>query len=150
MTADGAGQRVGQALTGDGVDAEARRGGHRLLTVLAQLGDDLRAEPAGSADDDDLHDGPSSRVAPRASEPSGACGLSQYVASEPGRLGQGVGHGVRADDVRGAVVARLDAQHEVVVLVAREADQLAAGPELGGAVERLLRADDRHRDVVHR
>ena len=40
----GAGQRLGQALAGDRVDARGRRGGHRLVAVLAQAGDDLRAD----------------------------------------------------------------------------------------------------------
>src|SRR5262249_34842147 len=38
------------------VDAGIGRGGEDLVAALAQNGDGLRADQAGAADDDDLHD----------------------------------------------------------------------------------------------
>src|SRR5215475_5369271 len=51
-----AGHGLFEALAGDGVDAGIGRGGEDLVAALAQNGDGLRADQAGAADDDDLHD----------------------------------------------------------------------------------------------
>src|SRR5215475_557161 len=45
-----------EPLAGDGVDAGIGRGGDDLVAALAQNGDGLRADQAGAADDDDLHE----------------------------------------------------------------------------------------------
>ena len=44
------------ALAGNGVDAAVGRGGDDLVAALAQNGDGLRTDQAGSADDDNLHE----------------------------------------------------------------------------------------------
>jgi hypothetical protein len=54
-----AGHGLLEPLAGDGIDARIRRGGDDLVAPLAQNGDGLRADQAGAADDDDLHDLPS-------------------------------------------------------------------------------------------
>src|SRR6516164_911748 len=51
-----AGQGRFESLAGDGVDAGVGRGGDDLVAALAQNGGGLRADQAGAADDDDLHD----------------------------------------------------------------------------------------------
>src|SRR5215470_14849106 len=50
-----AGHGLGEALAGDGVDAGIGRGGDDLVAALAQDGDCLRPDQAGTADNDDLH-----------------------------------------------------------------------------------------------
>ena len=51
-----AGHGLLEALAGDGVDAAVGRGRDDLVASLAQNGDGLRADQAGAADDDDLHE----------------------------------------------------------------------------------------------
>src|SRR5436189_1740167 len=48
-----------EPLAGDAVDTAFGRGGDDLVAALAQNGDGLRADQAGTADDDDLHGLPS-------------------------------------------------------------------------------------------
>ena len=48
-------ERRGEAFAGDRVDAKSGRGRDRLVALLGELGDDLRADEPGAADDDDLH-----------------------------------------------------------------------------------------------
>src|SRR6185295_2395364 len=48
-----------ETLAGDGIDAGIGRGGDDLVAAPAQDGDGLRADQAGTADDDDLHGLPS-------------------------------------------------------------------------------------------
>src|SRR5882672_3980800 len=51
-----AGQGLFEPLAGDGVDAAVGRGGEDFVATLAQNGDGLRADQAGAADHNDLHD----------------------------------------------------------------------------------------------
>src|SRR5262249_14960597 len=53
-----AGRGLLEPLAGDGVDAGIGRGSDDLMAATAQNGDGLRADQAGAADDDDLHDLP--------------------------------------------------------------------------------------------
>ena len=46
-----AGLRVCQTFTRERVDPRLRRGGDRCVTVVVELGDDLRAHEAGASDD---------------------------------------------------------------------------------------------------
>src|SRR3954451_436220 len=55
----GADEDVREPLSGQGVDPRGGGAGHRLVPLAAQVGHDLRSDEAGSADDDDLHDGSS-------------------------------------------------------------------------------------------
>src|SRR5437016_1786441 len=57
----GAVEDLGQSLARERVDAGVRCGRYRFVAVLAKLGDELRADEPGSADDNDLH-GESFRV----------------------------------------------------------------------------------------
>jgi hypothetical protein len=50
-----AGQRLFQSLARDGVDARVGRGRHDVVAGRAQHLDQLRADEAGAANDDDLH-----------------------------------------------------------------------------------------------
>src|SRR4051794_19049656 len=54
-----AGQDVFEPLAGDGVDPALGRCGDDLVSALVQDANDLRADQAGAADDDDLHGLPS-------------------------------------------------------------------------------------------
>src|SRR3984885_3108407 len=51
-----AGQNLSEPFAGYGVDPAVGRGGDDLVAALAQDGDRLRADQAGAADDDDLHE----------------------------------------------------------------------------------------------
>jgi len=51
--------RFGEPLARNGVDAGLRRRGDHVMTGAAQTLDGLRADQAGSADDDDSHGGSS-------------------------------------------------------------------------------------------
>jgi hypothetical protein len=55
---------------GHSVDAACGRGGNDLVAAVAQNGDGLRADQAGAADDDDLHDVLSFQMAGRHSDAS--------------------------------------------------------------------------------
>src|SRR5947209_18907661 len=55
----------------------------------------------------------------------------------------------RADDDRGSVMPRLDAQHQVAVVEDGVADQAVFGPQLSDAVIGRLGADDAHGDLMH-
>ena len=50
-------KRVGQTLSGQRIDAGVRRRSHGVVTSVAELLDELRADEARSADDNDLHVG---------------------------------------------------------------------------------------------
>src|SRR5262249_48754454 len=52
----GALKNVSQSLSGERVDAGVWRCGHGLVTVFPELGDELRADESGAADDDEFHD----------------------------------------------------------------------------------------------
>ncbi len=67
-----------EPLAGDGVDAAVGRGGEDFVATLAQDGDGLRADQAGTADHNDLHVDP-----PLSSDALGswvACGNRQSSA----------------------------------------------------------------------
>ncbi|MCY1221334.1 hypothetical protein D9M72_333860 [compost metagenome] len=51
-----AGEGLLEPLASDAVDTAPGRGGHDLVAALAQNGDGLRADQAGPANDDNLHD----------------------------------------------------------------------------------------------
>ena len=50
-----AGHGLFEALAGDAVDAAIGRGGEDFVATLAQNGDGLRADQAGTADHNELH-----------------------------------------------------------------------------------------------
>ena len=54
----GAGEGVGQAFAGEGVDTGVGRRGDRLVAVVAEDGDERRSDEPGTSDDDEFHDGP--------------------------------------------------------------------------------------------
>jgi hypothetical protein len=58
------GQNIGQPFTGQRVDASAERGGYGLVTVLAELRHDLRADKTGTTDDYDHEQSSESRPPP--------------------------------------------------------------------------------------
>src|SRR5262245_2244012 len=66
---DGAGQRVAQALAGDGVDAGGRRCSDDLMPRDAKLGNGLLADETATADDHDFHDELLSTLLPSAGRP---------------------------------------------------------------------------------
>src|SRR5215469_14362982 len=53
-----AGHGLREPLASDAVDSAFRRSGDGLVAALAKDGDGLRADQAGAADDDDLHNLP--------------------------------------------------------------------------------------------
>src|SRR5262249_3611353 len=60
----GAGERRVEAFAGERVDAGVGGRRDRLVPVLAELGDELRADQSGAADDHDLHEVPFRSVPP--------------------------------------------------------------------------------------
>src|SRR5262245_8627002 len=87
-------ERLGEALPGDRVDPELWRGRYGLVAVLGQLGDELRADEPGAADDDDLHGNPPSfeglsqaSTGRRAGLPArgrpGTCGTCRSITGDP-------------------------------------------------------------------
>src|SRR5262249_14509627 len=65
-----AGQGLVESLAGNRVDACVRRSRDCLVALLLELRDDLGADQAGSADDDDLHDLTSRSSARKTTTPS--------------------------------------------------------------------------------
>jgi hypothetical protein len=68
----GAGQGLGEAFAGEGVDAGAGRAGHRLMAEAAEPGHHLGPDEARPADDHDLHSAlrqEARRRPPRAAKP---------------------------------------------------------------------------------
>ncbi len=51
----GSGERLGEALAGEGVDARMGRGGHRLVSAVREFAAHFAADEAGASDDHDLH-----------------------------------------------------------------------------------------------
>ena len=80
----GAGQRFGEPLARDGVDAGSRRGRHHLVALCAERRHDLRADEPATADNHDLH-----RHYPFATNSDNFCPRHYSDTSYPSQVGWG-------------------------------------------------------------